>query len=457
MAVIVWVPSSAGAVVVGCPPDLRGAAKEHFDQKKLCAEANKELGAWLETGRSPDWGRVLNDSQKNRAAPEPGVKPATPLVKESMPSEGRRRPPEPSKRATEKQPEGARDEGRRERQRPVESRVPVESVLAEKRERRRAEARQEAKVPERPVRERSSPAPSPSQSGTARQVDVAPPSVQVPVSQTTSLWPAGLGSVVALALIAMYVMRRRIAVSVGGALREWRANREEMHLARLQSPAPAMPEEAGSVPPAHDDDGESSQDTSTVSPVQEPVLEPGDIAPGSAAAYAISLAALHGVGLTGPGAEDFARAILIDLLVGSALPTEVVMPHGLARRLLGDATTVPGLVVLDSVRDVVTHVEVEIVRRTGERQDYGNAEDLPWLFVITVLGDEAETLDRGIRAGAESLVLGVMLERWPYGITCAVDADGRISHLSGRHAPPWVGHGLPAVTLPQALAALQLR
>ncbi|MEU7002705.1 hypothetical protein [Nonomuraea sp. NPDC046570] len=244
----------------------------------------------------------------------------------------------------------------------------------------------------------------------------------------------------ALLLVALYIMRRRIAVSVGGALREWRANQEEIHLARFEASAPVKPDGPTTVPP-----------------VQEAVLEPGDIAPGSAAAYAISLAALRGVGLTGPGAEDLARAILVDLLVGSALPTDVVMPHGLARRLLGDATTVPGLVVLDSVRDVVTHVEVEIVRRTGERQDYGNAKDLPWLFVMTLPGDEAETLDHAIRAGAESLVLGVMLERWPYGITCAVDTDGCISHLSGRDAPPWVGHKLPAVTMPQAVAALELR
>jgi hypothetical protein len=176
-------------------------------------------------------------------------------------------------------------------------------------------------------------------------------------------------------------------------------------------------------------------------------------------AYAISLAALRGMGLVGPGAADVARAILIELLMESALPIEVVMPHGLARRLLRDQDpdSVPGLVVLDSVRDVVTHVEVEIVRRSGSGRNLGRPKDLPWLVVMTSPGTTADTLRSAIEAGAEYLVLGVVLEQWPSGITCTVDAEGIVTSLSGQDAPAWLNHRLPTLTLDQALDSLSQR
>ena len=50
-------------------------------------------------------------------------------------------------------------------------------------------------------------------------------------------------------------------------------------------------------------------------------------------------------------------------------------------------------------------------------------------------------------AGAEDLILGVLLDDWPYGITCTVDETGLITDLAGRSAPAWAGAGYRSVTL----------
>jgi hypothetical protein len=107
-------------------------------------------------------------------------------------------------------------------------------------------------------------------------------------------------------------------------------------------------------------------------------------------------------------------------------------------------------VVLDSVSDVVTHIEVENLRRASVREGGGNPVDMPWLFAMASPGSGAEELQRALYAGAESLILGVVLDGWPYGITCSIDSDGRITGLSGEHPPPWVGHQLPTLTLAEA-------
>jgi hypothetical protein len=111
--------------------------------------------------------------------------------------------------------------------------------------------------------------------------------------------------------------------------------------------------------------------------------------------------------------------------------------------------------VLDSVQDVVMYIEVEILRRTGTGPDAGVPEELPWLFVLASPGTAAESLAKAVQAGAQCLVLGVMLEEWPHGITCSVDADGHITGLDGPDAPAWTGRRLPAATLAQTLAALR--
>jgi hypothetical protein len=176
--------------------------------------------------------------------------------------------------------------------------------------------------------------------------------------------------------------------------------------------------------------------------------------------YAVALSALRGMGLAGPGSDGVARAMMVELLTSGHISARVLISHDDMARLFGDYASeelrhVPGLTVLNSLLDVVTELEVEIVRRTGQRSDSGAPADMPWLFAFVSPGAAAERLHRIIQGGAEDLILGVLLEEWPYGITCTVDVDGLIADLDGRSAPAWVGRRLSAY--PRALAADRLK
>jgi hypothetical protein len=163
-------------------------------------------------------------------------------------------------------------------------------------------------------------------------------------------------------------------------------------------------------------------------------------------AYAMSVASLTGMGLSGPGAEGVARGLLVELLTESAIAAEAVMPRGLAHRLLGSAKAA-GLLVLDSVQEVRSHIEREIGRRRGLDGEP------PWLFVLTTPGPAPDALRAAIEAGAECHIVGVVLDHWPYGVTCTVDELGRVTRLGDmQHEAPVPR--LPVRTLAQATAAL---
>ncbi|MCT9933696.1 hypothetical protein N5079_26120 [Planotetraspora sp. A-T 1434] len=80
---------------------------------------------------------------------------------------------------------------------------------------------------------------------------------------------------------------------------------------------------------------------------------------------------------------------------------------------------------------MVTELEVEIIRRTGQRTGSGVPEGLPWLFVVASPGAAAERLHRIIEGGMEDLILGAFLDAWSYGITCKVHDSAVISTLGG--------------------------
>lgn len=162
--------------------------------------------------------------------------------------------------------------------------------------------------------------------------------------------------------------------------------------------------------------------------------------------YLVALAAMNGTGLTGPGAENVTRAMVLDLLAGRHIVARVLMPREDAVHLFGEEAlhaANPGLVVLDTLQEVVTELEVEIVRRSGQRTDAGVPEGQSWLFVVASPGAAAERLHRIVQGGTEDLILGVFLGDWPYGITCTVDETGVILNLEGRSAPAWTAHRLP--------------
>ncbi|WP_157545902.1 hypothetical protein [Microtetraspora fusca] len=173
--------------------------------------------------------------------------------------------------------------------------------------------------------------------------------------------------------------------------------------------------------------------------------------------YAIALSALYGMGLTGPGTDDVGRAMVLELLAVRDLTTRVLMARDDAIRLFGvyaAEVEVPGLVVLDSPEDVMTELEVEIVRRSGQRTDSGVPEGLSWLFVVASVGAARERLHRIVEGGMEDLILGVFLDPWPSGVTCTIDQNGRLTQLEGSSAPPWVGRRLALCDKDEAVRRL---
>ncbi|MFB9968319.1 hypothetical protein [Sinosporangium siamense] len=164
--------------------------------------------------------------------------------------------------------------------------------------------------------------------------------------------------------------------------------------------------------------------------------------------YTVALAALHGLGLVGEGTDAVARGLLGELLAEGGIAVQVAMTQTDAARLLGtrEKPKVEGWEVFANRQELLTHLQVEIVRRRGQRDGGAAAEDLPWLFAITSPGDTAEALHKVVDGGAEDLIMGIVLGEWPYGITCTVDADGHITNLAGAGAPSWVGRRLPTLT-----------
>jgi hypothetical protein len=137
--------------------------------------------------------------------------------------------------------------------------------------------------------------------------------------------------------------------------------------------------------------------------------------------------------------------VILELLSGQEIATRVLIPRDDAVRLFGNeavSSEIPGLVVLDTLQEVVTELEVEIVRRTGQRTGSAVPEGLPWLFVVASPGAAADRLYRVIEGGIEDLILGAFLGDWPYGITCTIDETGAIVGLEGRSAPAWTGRRL---------------
>jgi hypothetical protein len=231
-----------------------------------------------------------------------------------------------------------------------------------------------------------------------------------------------------LLLGVAYPLRRRLVTDVGMWRRRTRLTRDGDRLLRsstaIISPPPSEAESATSI------------------------------------GYAVALSALRGMGLAGPGADDVARAMIVELLTSSHISARVLMSQDDMARLFGASAAtaefrrVPDLLMLNSLQDVVTELEAEILRRTGQRSDSAAPVDMPWLFVFASPGAAAERLHRIIQGGAEDLILGVLLEDWPYGITCTVDAGGLITDLEGRSAPAWVGRRLSVC--PPASAAARL-
>ena len=161
------------------------------------------------------------------------------------------------------------------------------------------------------------------------------------------------------------------------------------------------------------------------------------------------IAALGGLGLTGPGAPAAARAILAGLLARAVPgqgggPAEVIVPAAdLAVLLPGwhpdvvARSQIPGLIITPTLEAALSHAEAILVRR-ARIADIDQASDTPPgggpalpLPTAVLIATPSPAATRRLRAVLESgAALGlaaILLSAWPPGVTCHVATDGTLA------------------------------
>ncbi|MEV0733938.1 BTAD domain-containing putative transcriptional regulator [Polymorphospora sp. NPDC050346] len=175
----------------------------------------------------------------------------------------------------------------------------------------------------------------------------------------------------------------------------------------------------------------------------------------------LQLAGLHtdprdGVGLTGPGAPDAARAILVATLSsgGTHDPDargHIVIPANVLTDLLGAAAdtdlagAIPRLHVTAGLENALAYVEEQIIHRTRTITD-ADAPDIATLHEtdphheplppITLITDEPDTalrtrLATALHLGHPLAISAVITGDWPHGTTLTVAADGSTTTSHG--------------------------
>ncbi|MBQ0926684.1 hypothetical protein [Saccharopolyspora endophytica] len=141
-------------------------------------------------------------------------------------------------------------------------------------------------------------------------------------------------------------------------------------------------------------------------------------------AYALDLAALHGLGLTGAGAAATARSLLVHLLATTS--ATLLIPDHDARALLGDeAPESPRLHTTTDLDEAVTALaDGDTTRNT----------DLPGTELTRVLVSSIDRphprLEAVLDTGSSSGAAGILLGHWPAGATVRVRADGVVTATS---------------------------
>ncbi len=177
---------------------------------------------------------------------------------------------------------------------------------------------------------------------------------------------------------------------------------------------------------------------------------PGTIVFGQRAGAEIPLAdaAAGGLGLTGPGAHDAARAVLISLLASPRSHAEhgpqVVIPAADLRLLVSPRHSgqVPGvtpgypggLAVTGSLDEALDRIETEITHRIRVQDagtdDYqaGPGRQAPPLAVIATAGPRSHARLRAVLdAGQPAGILAIVIGTWPAGTTCQISSAGIVT------------------------------
>ncbi|GAA2653665.1 LysM peptidoglycan-binding domain-containing protein [Nonomuraea recticatena] len=158
------------------------------------------------------------------------------------------------------------------------------------------------------------------------------------------------------------------------------------------------------------------------------------------------------LGLTGPGADDVVRAVLLDLLHQAGnLRVEVVTCTADATRI-GMTHAVPGLTILGSpVAALDRFEEIRFTRRrvlaerdaehVAELRRSDPGEVLPAVVLVLTPGDDVTSrlpVLLEARCGLGALVLG----EWPAGAAYRVEADHRVAAVPGDGIKSFIGASL---------------
>jgi hypothetical protein len=156
------------------------------------------------------------------------------------------------------------------------------------------------------------------------------------------------------------------------------------------------------------------------------------------ATVGVDLAALHGLGLTGPAATSATRALLLGLLARTAgqPPVRVVIETGHARELLAVPDTtlaeVPQLVCVTDLDHGLDLVEFEILRRARINTQGPPEPRFPpmVLFAQPTEGQRAR-LTAILAMGAHLRVAAVIHGPWPTGTQLDLAVDATVSSATG--------------------------
>ncbi|MGW6054447.1 hypothetical protein [Streptomyces sp. NPDC055189] len=180
------------------------------------------------------------------------------------------------------------------------------------------------------------------------------------------------------------------------------------------------------------------------------------------------LARSRGLGLTGPGALDATRALLLSLMAErpgeGAAEVELLMGAGEAQRLLGRRTAGAAgrrLRIVADLPQALQLMETEILSRTRARSEdataAGPARVTPQIVLIAVVPAEEERRVQAILdSGAALGMAGILIGQWRPGGTLRVRDDGTVGAASPAHAQAFAGARLFTVPPEPAAAILDL-
>ena len=210
-----------------------------------------------------------------------------------------------------------------------------------------------------------------------------------------------------------------VAGAVAAAMRRQRRARDRTYRPGSgdRSPPPAPGPAVYALRLAADQHIDDEPDTASASP---PGLDPGELEIGvrEERTRAVELATLHGLGLTGPGAEACVRALLVHLL--ATTHATLIIPQQDAHTLLGtELSTSPRLQLATD--------EHEAVEELAHRAAAAEQTEQHLHTVVVAEARRAPEQLHTLLADGTSSVAGLLLGSWPTGASLRVRDDGRVT------------------------------